>query len=364
MQPNTMLVLEFLRLCVPANTHKPERESIGLVREDEKMAKPVRLRSAFPAIWVILLTVACIASAAPVTMTYGVFDVVFYNNGDTDGQITSQGNWTAEQMLDVSASIQTWQGNIANIPGRQIQMHAFWNELDSYSPTVLGGSGSARIADGTTMWNLGEYVWKEGLNPGYTSFGYDTVIQYDITAAGFSWNFGAGPAASGQIDFRSVVTHEIGHSLGWSSSYDNDYDDWGWLSNTYGYQGLTAWDKNLVDGAGNRAMNNGSGAPGNFNETDNPVYFDGSSASAVNGGSVEIYAPNPFKPGSSLSHLDESALGGLLMSPSVALGQNIRSVSDLEWAMMDDMGWTLVPEPATITLFVLGFAVLRSRCKS
>ncbi|MHC4124166.1 MAG: hypothetical protein ACYSSI_11375 [Planctomycetota bacterium] len=44
---------------------------------------------------------ATTAYAAPIYQTYGVFDIAFYNNGDTDGYSTSGQNWTASQMADV-----------------------------------------------------------------------------------------------------------------------------------------------------------------------------------------------------------------------------------------------------------------------
>lgn len=309
-------------------------------------------------LYILLATVVvCVmpAAAEPVTQSYGVFDVTFYNAGDGDGYATGQQNWTAQQMADVAVSIAVWQGNIGNTAGRQVQMHVFWNELDSYGTNVLGGSASYRVGDGTTIWNLGEYVWKENANPGMTSYGFDTVIQYDVTAAGLGWNFGSAAPTSGQIDFRSVITHEIGHSLGFDTSYDYSYDDWGWFytgSEGEGdYYGLTAWDKNLIDSTGNRALSGGRGTPSNFNELDNPVYFDGENATALYGDLVPVYAPAAYSAGSSLCHLDEAALGSLLMSPFVANGQMIRTVSDLEWAIMNDMGWNIIPEPTSILLF-------------
>ncbi len=298
---------------------------------------------------IILLSLfAYSSSAAVTTVSQGYFNLNFYNLGDNNGAETGQANWTAEQMTDVAASTGAWSGGITNVAGRQIEVDLFWNELNVYGTSVLGGSGSYRIADGTTIWNLGEYVWKEEDNPGSSPF--DTIIQYDITAAGVSWNFGADAPGAGEIDFRSVVTHELGHSLGWDSSFD--HDDWGWFSTSYG--GLTAWDKNLVDSAGNRAESGSAGTPGNFNQTDSPIFFDGANAVILYGGDVPIYAPDPYQPGSSLSHVDEGWLGGLLMSPSIGTMQMNRDVSDLEWAMMTDMGWTVVPEPATGILFAIG----------
>lgn len=299
----------------------------------------------------VLFCAPLIAHAAPITQTCGPFDVTFYNDGDTDGYETGEGNWTPEQMADVSASVQSWASYISDTPARQVQMHAFWNELDSYGPDVLGGSGSYTTADGTTQWTLGEYVWREGIDPGTTTYGFDTIIQYDITAAGVSWNFGADSPTGSEIDFRSVIAHEIGHSLGWSSTYDDYFDDWGWFISSY--EGLTEWDKNLVDSLGNKPYSGGVGTPDNFNELDNPVYWDGTNAINLYDGLVPIYAPSSYSLGSSLSHLDEGLLGSYLMSPAIATSQMIRSVSDLEWAMMTDMGWTIVPEPLTVLLLGL-----------
>ena len=96
-----------------------------------------------------------------------------------------------------------------------------------------------------------------------------------------------------------------------------------------------------------------SGTPDNFNEL-GPVYWNGYNATNLYGGLVPIYAPTNYLPGSSLSHLDEATFGTTLMTPRAELGGVTRSVSDLEIAMMKDMGWDVIPEPATV--FVLLFS--------
>lgn len=304
-------------------------------------------------------------SAQAVTIqSFGNWTVSFYNSGEGNGYTSGQQNWTAEQISDVGASIDAWQQSIGNVAGRQVYLHAFWQEMGTSGDNqyILGGSGSYRISDNTQIWQLGEYVWKEGLDPGTTGYGFDTIIQYDITAGTAAWQFGEAAPSAGEIDFRSVVTHEVGHSLGFATSYDHEYDDWGWFGDHYG--GLTApYDENLIDSAGNRPQNGGTGTPGNFNELDNPVFWDGEAAVACNDDNlVPIYAPPAWQAGSSLSHLDETALPSSLMSPFIATGQMVRAPGALELAMMQDMGWTIIPEPAALTLLALGaLGMIRGR---
>ena len=46
------------------------------------------------------------------------------------------------------------------------------------------------------------------------------------------------------------------------------------------------------------------------------------------------------------------------MSPFFAAGQTARTVSDLEWAMVTDMGWQIIPEPVTLVLLGLGGLII------
>lgn len=322
------------------------------------MITATKAKCVWPVAVLVALAAMCAATAEAtiVTQDYGPFTVSFYGNGDSNGDETGAADWTSQQMADVGASIAAWDNNIANVPGRQIDLHMFWK---SYSGSILGGSYSPTAGNGTNAYTYAEHVWRDGVNYDAAWDGWDSQITYDIDAAGGEWNFGSGTPTGSQTDFRSVVTHEIGHTLGFYETFDNTYDDWGYTYGTAsspytgnGFGGLTAWDQNLVDSSGNRAQVNSSGTPGNFNQVDNPVYWDGAYAVAEYGANVPIYAPTTYSGGSSLSHLDQSTFPLALMSPFISDGDMVRSPTDLEWEMMRDMGWELgeVPEPGSLVM--------------
>jgi autotransporter-associated beta strand protein len=271
-------------------------------------------------------------AAAQILRTVGPFDVTFYNNTQSDGGATGAVDWTPQQMDDIAAALSSWTNGISNAPGRQVKLHLFWNSLGT---GVLGQSSNQRSGDGTTSWTNTEHVWRDKVNvaDGSTS---DCLIQF---GTGVAWNFGAGVPTS-SYDFRSVSGHEIGHTLGFVSTYDPGSDKFSSL-------GLSAWDKNLIDNSnvllGNRPVAGGTGTLGDFNQVANPVYFTGTNAKGQNGGNnVPVYAPNPYVPGSSMSHLNQASFPNALMHPQFSAGQSIRTPTALEWGIMQDLGWSVI----------------------
>jgi hypothetical protein len=330
----------------------------------------------------LVLLIFSAAAFAVDTVNYGPFACHFYNQDDDGGYgYVGAADWTDIQKQDVEAGIMTWASNIANTAPRQINLHLYWQNLEG---AQLGGAGSNVIYDGTYSASMTEYVWRHEM--GYTISGPDALIVYDIDAASdykpedepdyvspiAGWNFGSEQPADNEIDFRGTVTHELGHLVGFSSSYNrslNQFGTFGDSEQSWQQAGLRAWDLNFVDNDGDRPQVASSwdlqtNVDVEADEGDSTsLYWDGANAVAANGEGelVQIFAPQDYIPGSSLSHLNYDAgsvYPGSLMSPYVSTGVSPREPNDIEWAMMQDMGWTLVPEPATLVILGLGGLML------
>ena len=66
---------------------------------------------------------------------------------------------------------------------------------------------------------------------------------------------------------------------------------------------------------------------------------------------VRMYAPNPFEPGSSVSHFDKSASPNLLMEPNITsnLNHTVAPPSDLTSLLLKDIGWNSASPTPTPT---------------
>ena len=278
----------------------------------------------------LCLLTSSVSTQAAVVRSVGAYTVTFYDSGESDESGTGSQNWTSAQIDAVISSVTTWSSRISDSAGRQVQLHLFWNSLGS---SILGQTSNLTTSNGSTTYSSTEYVWREG-NGTAGSTSYDARISL---STGMSWNTSTDDAGSSQYDLRSVITHELGHTLGFFSTYSSSTD-------TFSSSGISTWDKLLVDSSGNTPKAGSTGTPSNFNQKDNPVYFIGSNAIAVYGGSVPVYAPTTYSSGSSLSHLDESLLPDALMSPAIASGETVREPTTLEWAILKDLGWSVTTE--------------------
>lgn len=208
-------------------------------------------------------------------------------------------------------------------------------------------------------------------DPGF----WRTVVQNKILSGvdangaaadgSISWNWGqdwglGDVVAAGDYDFVSTALHELLHAFGFMSTVAaagaNAGKDW------------VAFDDFVVAQDGSSPI----GADLEWNPAYDPnlvgtgggLYFGGANAVAAYGGLVPLYTPNPWEPGSSMSHLDDATFTGAnqqLMNARTDRGQGVRVLSAVEVGILTDLGFHVVPQTSSTTLAFVGLVLLRSR---
>jgi len=175
---------------------------------------------------------------------------------------------------------------------------------------------------------------------------------------GVGWYYGFdGNPPGGDIDFVTVVMHEIGHGLGFQTFVNLlTGEKAGGYNDTYmvhleqagavpsGYPQMT-----------NAGRETASKSDPNLRWTGTSVTNNHSSiplTSGLSGGYVRAYGPDPQEPGSSVSHWSKALSPNEVMEP-VYTGANHNP--SLAFNLMEDIGWTLDPaclcaaEPTTVS---------------
>lgn len=209
-------------------------------------------------------------------------------------------------------------------------------------------------------------------DPGF----YDTVVQQKIltgvdangsAADGtIDWNFGM-PWAYGstvsysQYDFTSTAMHELMHTLGFLSNVDEP----SWNANNRTW---ITFDRYMVTADGTPVIPDTYRWDPVYNTNltggDGGLYFGGPNAVAVYGGPVPLYTPDPWEPGSSVSHLDDSTFVGRntqLMNAISDRGTGVRVLSPIELAILQDIGYTVNSNPVSAAVVIIGFGLIRRR---
>ena len=190
------------------------------------------------------------------------------------------------------------------------------------------------------------------------------------------WYFGPAPPegpgpSSGQIDFTTVVLHELAHGLGFfgSMSVDGTQGSWGFGTSDPAVPAI--YDRFAENEDGAELINtslypNPSTSLANV-LTSNEVFFSGPESdvgAAVELGPIppKLYLPSPWEQGSSYSHVDEatypSGNPNALMTPRIGGNELIHQAGSITCGMFADMGWRLGPDCAAyFDVEVLAFEV-------
>ncbi len=176
----------------------------------------------------------------------------------------------------------------------------------------------------------------------------DASVTFDF---GYNWNSETDAPTGSEVDLFSVSLHEMTHTLGFLSLLTQN----GTSAVSGGDPGVfSVYDSLLERGDGTALFGpNGDylGTPADL--TSNDVFFGGTHAKAANGGNaVKVYAPSPYKSGSSIGHLQLGV--GEVMQPSIGPGVTRRQYTAPEIGILADLGWTTaVPEPGSLAIWSL-----------
>ena len=256
--------------------------------------------------------------------------------------------WPTDAQTAFSYAASLWAAYLnAAAP---IDIEACWTDMGFTS--ILGHGGGVYSwrnftnAPVANTWYTSALVNAlSGVEQNDTYFGIPNYPEIAVAFnKNFSWYFGTNGTPGMNVDFASVVLHEICHGLGFLGSMDvsGGQGSWGWSGTPYAY------DRFAVNGIGQSLINtaifpNPSAALGTALTTNN-VYFSGTNARAANGNAnAKLYAPTSWNPGSSYAHLDEVFNGtpNALMTYSLSSGEADHDPGPVTLGILKDIGWSL-----------------------
>ncbi len=178
---------------------------------------------------------------------------------------------------------------------------------------------------------------------------FNSDVDNGAVLGATNWYYGLDGNPGGHIDFVSVVLHELVHGLGFSSFVD---DATGAKALGFDDAYMRNLERHGASPSSYPAMTDAQRAAANKAAPD--LHWIGAAAVAAAGSHVEMYAPNPLDPGSSVSHFSTSLSPNQLMEPFYTGA--IHSLG-LAAQLLSDMGWGAgssppPPPPAQYTLSV------------
>jgi len=209
---------------------------------------------------------------------------------------------------------------------------------------VIGGSYQQ-----PNYWNAANQTWYCSAL-GNQLAGYNVVpTQYDIRLimnTQINFYFGStGNPIGNQIDWITVMLHEITHGLGFftlcgsNGAYSYTASN-GW---NYGTVFPGIFDRQLFQGTTGDCLTELTQSQRQSLIVSDNLYAGAPSSFLLeaNGGTrVKMYAPNPWQPGSSVSHWDWDVTFATFMKYAIIYGFKLHAIGTRKIAIMIDMGWT------------------------
>lgn len=258
----------------------------------------------------------------------------------SDFNISYTNTVPGQAQLALAYAALIWENILASdVP---INVEVTW---DTLANNILASSGPTRIyrnfpGAGTDHWY--PVALAEALR-GFPFNGDEADMTLTINGA-INWYYGAdqqpGP---NQYDFVMVVVHELAHGLGMFSpaSTTGDTAELGIEARPLIYEAFL-WQSDSIYLTDTATYANPS--PGLFDAvTSDDLFYDCPEAIDISGAPLKVHAPNTFRRGSSLAHLDETSYTGssphTLMTPNISVQEANYNPEELTLCIFEQMGW-------------------------
>ncbi|WP_299337770.1 T9SS type A sorting domain-containing protein [uncultured Psychroserpens sp.] len=267
------------------------------------------------------------------------------NGTECSNFIVTYNGFTPEAQAAFQYAVDIWANTLSS--DQPIRVDATFAPL---APGVLGSAGPTGFL---TIFGPGvppSTVFARALAESITnsnSNGIDPDINANFSStANFYFGLDANPPAN-QIDFVSVVLHELGHGLGFFGfASANGANTEGSLRNS----GFVHMYSQFVENENATSILDFTDPSAELlNQfTGGNLFSNSPLATAANGGTIpEIWAPPTFNGASSYSHWDEIVFNALnpnaLMTPQIGQGQAIHDPGAITIGLFEDMGWVICP---------------------
>lgn len=211
-------------------------------------------------------------------------------------------------------------------------------------PDRLAQAGSFYFTSSGFQTGLVQRHITSGLDP--SAANPDGIAQFSFAV---DWNFNPDvPTVSPAFDFFTTSLHELTHSLGYAALVNADGSSPFAPATT-----RSLLDKGFVTGSGFDLFRDDGvgifeGTAAQLTGSDGGIFFTHPESDAVFGGRVPMHSPNPFNPGTSLSHPATSVLGAVML-PSLTRGSDRRQYLAVEIAQLRALGYDAVAPEAPPT---------------
>ena len=313
----------------------------------------------------ILVSTSCIVTILTSALSNGATLLPVYNDGSGEG--FNDPTLGADRKSAFEFALSLWSNVLVDrYIGEVIEVEVQFDSLGGSASSATLGFAGPRGSGSVSGDPLGSNVFYPGALRNHLS-GSDQVGGAEITATFNSdvdgnvilgtttFYYGTDDnAPSGTTDFVSTALHEIGHGLGWSGTLrtvDGEFEGESageYLNDTL----INSFDYFVQRTSDTTPLENLSAAERLTAATTDDISWSGAAGVAANGGTApDLFGPDPAKPGSSYSHLDEGDFPTELMSPQATDGTG-HTLSPLTLAILEDQGWatTTVPEPSGLLL--------------